>query len=309
MVSIERLESLILFLRVVACAVDRFPELLFDFEMSFFVEIFRTHFREQKIALLVLPLLMRYLEGCEFVEILFQVLRDGHFRAGIRALIVIDSLLQRVDGDIKSELLCHCDGDDLMNLLDVDDPARTVTLRFIHRVLVELRDSHLAATIVDIWRKSALIDYLATLIDTIPSVEHNDEGGSESITRRRPPAGKACSNWGLMLAAATSPSGYSLSPTNFEVTRTVSISPRWPCQLDCCPATNAPGRHLHWRTIISMRRTASGLTNIPCHHIRQRADFGSQNATQAIRAQIRRKKMDDPPCHGPSLPFDHRLGV
>jgi hypothetical protein len=177
-VSFDEIESLVLFLRVCAYAADGCEEMQYDGQ--FLINVFATHYADERVPLLVLPLIHRCLTGGSlsefvhpgFVDCLFWVLGEGHFRARIRTLVVIGGVIELSDGDFLVGILERCDGEMLTALLDSGNQSWVIAiLQFINLVVRKVRDRPEARLIIGPWMKSGLVDCLTEIIGVDPAVE------------------------------------------------------------------------------------------------------------------------------------------
>jgi hypothetical protein len=177
-VSVGDREPLVLFLRIVAWASETCPEIADD--GAFLCRAFEAHFDDPRVPLLVLPPLYRCLvAGSEcgfvdegFVDRLLWVMGEGHFRAKIRALVIIDTIAERADNDFMASVCWRCGGEDLVGLLEFGDRRWTVTtLKFIGRALMKVGVMKDSAVAVRHWADAGMLNCLEKLADEDPSVD------------------------------------------------------------------------------------------------------------------------------------------
>jgi hypothetical protein len=178
LVSGQGLEQLVLFLRVVAWAAETFPEIADDAEFLF--GVFADHYDDARVPLLLTPLLYRCVTGgCPRVFLddgvvgrLFWVMHNGHFRAKVRALAVVDAIAARNEGEFLAGVTACCDGEELVAVLESGELEWILTaLRFIGRVLAQIRALGGPGEVVSQWIAAGVLDRLAEMTDLDPSVE------------------------------------------------------------------------------------------------------------------------------------------
>jgi hypothetical protein len=173
------LDSLVLFLRVIACATDASPDFLDDFDGAFLFQVFHLHFSDPRIPLLVLPLINRHLVKvlncefitCDFISALLYVCDDGHFRARARALVVLDRVMESTPAFL-SVIIAECNPASLVAFLSSGERGPVLaTLRFVDRVLHAILTGSASPSVIPAWLDSGILACLSELTEFSPSVE------------------------------------------------------------------------------------------------------------------------------------------
>jgi hypothetical protein len=181
--------DLVLFLRVVALTANAVPSVVRALDPSFFFHLLQSYSRDDSIQLLLLPLIDILFKNCDvssyvdsdFVGILGDILREGHFRSRIRVLILFTFLVDNAPDEISASVLSCCPGAELMDLLESDDERWLVNVMSFVSVVVRRYQnrpeiSEIVSDYADAWVFDVLASVTGDQSETAFNLLHRLEG-------------------------------------------------------------------------------------------------------------------------------------